>query len=190
MRRKTKNGARKNRHADLSVRLRVGNEEHLLERLENCSVPLVLILDGIQDPHNLGACLRTAAAAGVDAVVVPKDRAVSLTDTVRRIACGGAESVPFHQVTNLAGTLKRLKDAGIWIVGTSDHAEKSLYDVDLTCPTGIVIGGEADGVRRLTADSCDHLVSIPMLGKVPCLNASVATGVALFEVVRQRGILK
>ena len=187
MARKKSGRARGNRHADLTAKVRVGNEEHLLERLSESAVPFALILDGIQDPHNLGACLRTAAAAGVDAVVVPKDRAVSLTDTARKIACGGAESVPFFQVTNLVSALRKLKERGIWIVGTSDRADRSLYDLDLKCPTAVVIGGEADGIRRLTADTCDFLVSIPMApGKVPCLNASVATGVALFEVVRQR----
>jgi 23S rRNA (guanosine2251-2'-O)-methyltransferase len=186
MRRKAKNSARGNKHADLSARVRIGNEEHLRERVEACPLPFILILDGIQDPHNLGACLRTADAAGVDAVVVPKDRAVSLTDTVRKIACGAAESVPFFQVTNLVAVMKTRKEAGVWIVGTSDRAEKSLYELDMTCPTALVIGGEADGIRRLTADSCDFLASIPMSGKVPCLNASVAAGVALFEVVRQR----
>ena len=186
MARKKHKPVRVNKHANLATKVVIGNEEHLYERLKKCANPFVLILDGIQDPHNLGACLRTADAAGVDAVIIPKDRAVSLTDTVRKIACGAAETVPFFQVTNLATVMKKLKENGIWLVGTSDRAKQSLYDLDLRTPTGIVIGGEADGVRRLTGDSCDFLVSIPMLGEVPCLNASVATGVTLFEVVRQR----
>ena len=186
MGRKKHKPARGNKHTDLSVKVTIGNEEHLYERIKKCANPFVLILDGIQDPHNLGACLRTADAAGVDAVVVPKDRAVSLTDTVRKISCGAAESVPFFQVTNLATVMKKLKEEGIWIVGTSDKAKQSLYDLDLTGSICVVIGGEADGVRRLTSDSCDFLASIPMRGEVPCLNASVATGVSLFEVVRQR----
>ena len=148
--------------------------------------PLLLILDEIQDPHNLGACLRTADAAGVDAVIVPKDRAVSLTETVRKIACGAAENIMFIQATNIASVMRKLKELGIWIVGTSDRADRSLYQVDMKGGTAIVIGSEAKGMRKLTTDLCDFLVSIPMSGKVECLNASVATGVCLFEAVRQR----
>jgi len=148
--------------------------------------PFLLVLDGIQDPHNLGACLRSADAAGVHAVIAPKDRAVSITDTVRTVARGAAESVPFVQVTNLARTIKELQKEGIWFVATADEATQTLYDIELTGPLAMVIGSEGKGVRRLTAEYCDFLVRIPMAGKVECLNASVATGVCLFEAVRQR----
>lgn len=148
--------------------------------------PLLLILDGVQDPHNLGACLRSADGAGVAAVIVPKDRAVHLTETVRKIACGAAESVPFVPVTNLARCLRDLKNAGIWLVGTADEATQSIYDIELHGPIAIVMGAEGAGVRRLTAEECDFLVRIPMAGSVECLNVSVATGVCLFEAVRQR----
>lgn len=178
--------ARKNRHADLGAKLFIKTEEHLIAELDKTKNPLLLILDGIQDPHNLGACLRTADAAGVTAVIVPKDRAVSITETVRKIACGAAESVMFVQVTNLATCMTKLKEKGVWIVGTSDQAEKSFYELDLTGSTAIVIGAEGSGMRRLTTDKCDFLGVIPMQGKVECLNASVATGVSLYEAVRQR----
>ena len=190
MRKKKSQSARKNRHSDLSQRIFIKNESHLFEALKDKKNPLLLILDEIQDPHNLGACLRTADAAGVDAVIVPKDRAVSLTDTVRKIACGAAENIMFIQATNLATVIRKLKDLGVWIVGTSDRADRSLYQVDLTGATAMVIGSEAKGMRKLTTDLCDFLVSIPMQGKVECLNASVATGVSLFEAVRQRTATK
>ncbi len=165
----------------------VKSETELFSILENLKeAPLLLILDGVQDPHNLGACLRSADAAGVHAVVAPKDRAVSLTDTVRTVACGAAEIVPFVQVTNLARTMKELQDSGLWLVGTADESEQSLYDARLTGPLGIVMGAEGKGLRRLTRDKCDFLVKIPMHGSVECLNVSVATGVCLFEAVRQR----
>ena len=189
MRKKTnKESARRNKHSDLSRKVFVKNEAHLSELVNAKRNPFLLILDEIQDPHNLGACLRTADAAGVDAVVVPKKRAVSLTETVRKIACGAAESVMFVQVVNLAETIRRLKKDGVWIVGTSDRAEKSLYDADLTGPLAIVIGSEASGIRKLTGDLCDDLVFIPMNGKVECLNASVAAGICMFEAVRQRSV--
>ena len=177
---------RGNEHANLGARIRVLGEEHLFSALPGFRNPLILILDGIQDPHNLGACLRSADAAGVDAVIVPKDRAVSLTDTVRKIACGAAESVMFVQVTNLATVMQKLKGNGVWLTGTSDRVEKSVYEIDFRGPSGVVIGAEGSGIRRLTADRCDYLASIPMRGKVECLNASVATGVVLFEALRQR----
>ena len=148
--------------------------------------PLLLILDGVQDPHNLGACLRTADAAGVVAVVTPRDRSVGLTATVRKVACGAAELVPFVQVTNLARCLRDLAELGIYLIGTSDTAEQSLYSMDLRGPLGIVMGAEGDGMRRLTKETCDALVSIPMHGQVSSLNVSVASGVCLFEAVRQR----
>ena len=149
--------------------------------------PFILILDCVQDPHNLGAILRTADAAGVHAVVAPKDKAVGITETVRRVSVGAADHVPFAQVTNLARTMEKLKAAGVWLVGTSDHVKsKSIYEIDLKGPLGLVMGAEEKGMRRLTEENCDFLASIPMAGKVECLNVSVATGVCVFEAVRQR----
>lgn len=180
-------GARQNRHADLSKGTAARDESDIPKILaEAGEAPLILVLDGVQDPHNLGACLRSADAAGVTAVIVPKDRAVHLTQTVRKIACGAAESVPFVAVTNLARCLRDLKKAGLWLVGTADEATQSIYDVELHGPTVIVMGAEGAGVRRLTSEECDYLVRIPMAGSVECLNVSVATGVCLFESVRQR----
>jgi 23S rRNA (guanosine2251-2'-O)-methyltransferase len=150
------------------------------------TAPLLLVLDGVQDPHNLGACMRTADAAGVAAVIVPKDRAAGLSATVRKVASGAAESVPLIQVTNLARTLRWLKEREVWIVGTDDQAEHSLYGAKLTGPLAIVLGAEGTGLRRLTRESCDALVSIPMRGIVESLNVSVAAGVLLYEAVRQR----
>ena len=147
--------------------------------------PLVLVLDGVTDPHNLGACLRTADAAGVDFVIAPRDRAVGLNATVRKSASGAAERLPFIQVTNLARALKRLQDAGLWITGTTADGD-ALYTVDLTGPRVIVMGSEGKGMRRLTQEHCDQLVNIPMAGSVESLNVSVATGVVLYEVVRQK----
>ncbi len=180
---------RANRHFDLSKVVAVFPEEKLDSILETVEKPLLLVLDGIQDPHNLGACLRVADAAGVNAVVVPKNRAASITPTVRKIACGGAENVVFVQVVNIPRTLEKITHQGVFILGTSDKATKSLYDFDLTGPTAIVIGSEANGMRRLTSERCGALASIPMSGKVECLNASVSAGVVLFEVVRQRKML-
>lgn len=148
---------------------------------------LLLVLDGVTDPHNLGACLRTADAAGVTAVVVPRDRAAGLTPAVRKVASGAAETVPFVQVTNLARTLDRLKQAGMWVVGTGDDAPQTLYQADLKGPLALVMGAEGQGMRRLTRERCDLLVRIPMQGTVSSLNVSVAAGVCLFEAVRQRG---
>lgn len=173
-------------YVDLSARVTARGEEDLYTLLEKVKTPLLLILDRIQDPHNLGACLRTADAAGAHAVIAPKIRAVSLTDTVRRISAGAAEHVPFVQVTNLARTLRQLQEDGLRIVGTTDEAEGTLYDADLTGPLGIVMGFEGSGMRRLTAKTCDELVRIPMSGAVECLNISVAAGVCLYEAVRQR----
>jgi 23S rRNA (guanosine2251-2'-O)-methyltransferase len=149
---------------------------------------LVLVLDGVTDPHNLGACLRSAAAAGITAVVVPKDRAVGLTPVVRRAAAGGAERVPLIAVTNLARTLRELKDAGVWITGLAGDTDRSLYAIDFTGPVAIALGGEGEGMRRLTRESCDFVASIPMPGGMESLNVSVATGVALFEALRQRSV--
>jgi 23S rRNA (guanosine2251-2'-O)-methyltransferase len=165
-----------------------GGEKELDEILENYDgPPLLLILDNIQDPHNLGACLRTADAAGVTAVITPRDNSVGLTPVVCKVASGAAETVPFLQVTNLARTLKWLKKQwGVWLVGTSDQATQSLFDSDLSGPVGIVMGSEGSGLRRLVEQECDFLVSLPMAGVVESLNVSVATGVCLFEAVRQR----
>ena len=147
---------------------------------------LVLVLDGVTDPHNLGACLRSAAAAQVTAVIVPKDRAVGLTPVVRRAAAGGAERVPLITVTNLARTLRVLKDAGVWITGLAGDTDTSVYDVDFKGPVAIVLGSEGEGLRRLTRELCDFVAKIPMPGTMESLNVSVATGVALFEALRQR----
>lgn len=147
---------------------------------------LILILDGVTDPHNLGACLRVADGAGAHAIIVPKDRSAQLNATVSKVASGAAETMPFVAVTNLARAMRELQDAGVWLIGTSDDAEKTLYDVDLTGPTAIVMGAEGEGMRRLTKETCDELVSIPMLGGVESLNVSVASGVALYEARRQR----
>ena len=148
--------------------------------------PLVLVLDGIQDPHNLGACLRTAEAAGVHLVVICKDRSAGITPVVRRAASGAAETLAIIQATNLARVLRTLKKHGIWLAGTSDEASDSLYDTDLTGPMALVMGSEGSGLRRLTAELCDYLVRIPMAGHVESLNVSVATGVCLYEINRQR----
>ncbi len=158
--------------------------ENILDGLE--TPPLLLVLDGVQDPHNLGACLRTADAAGVHAVIVPRDRAVGITPVVRKVASGAAEHVPFIQVTNLARTLRGLKARGIWVIGSDGEANVSLFEADLTGPLALVMGAEGKGLRRLTRESCDWLMAIPMAGWVESLNVSVAAGVSLFEIVRQR----
>lgn len=159
--------------------------------LEDCLVsltlpPFLLVLDEVQDPHNLGACLRTAEAAGIHAVIVPKHRACTLTPTVRKIASGAAETVPFIQVTNLATTLRWLQDQGVWLVGADQAGHSSLFETHLTGPLALVLGAEGSGLRRLTRELCDVLVSIPMLGKIESLNVSVAAGICLYEAVRQR----
>jgi 23S rRNA (guanosine2251-2'-O)-methyltransferase len=148
--------------------------------------PFLLVLDGVQDPHNLGACLRTADAAGVTAVIVPKDRAAGLSAVVRKVASGAAETIPLIQVTNLARTLRGLKEREVWIIGTDDEAQHSVFDSKLTGPIALVLGAEGTGLRRLTKDNCDLLVSIPMRGVVESLNVSVAAGVLLYEALRQR----
>jgi 23S rRNA (guanosine2251-2'-O)-methyltransferase len=147
---------------------------------------LLLVLDGIQDPHNLGACLRTADACGVDAVIIPRDRAVKVNATVRKVAAGGAESVPVIEVTNITRSLKDLQQAGVWIFGTSGDAADSLYEHDFNGPVALVMGAEGSGLRRLTMASCDHLLKLPMRGQVESLNVSVATGVCLYEILRSR----
>jgi len=160
--------------------------EAILDGIEG--EPLVLVLDGVQDPHNLGACLRTAEAAGVDLVIICKDRSAGITPVVRRAASGAAEVMPIIQATNLARVLRELKKRGIWLAGTSDEATESLYGKDLGGPLALVMGSEGTGMRRLTTELCDYLVNIPMAGQVESLNVSVATGVCLYEINRQRQI--
>lgn len=178
------------RHQGVCAQMRVtgplgeGALDELLDQLTGA--PLLLVLDGVQDPHNLGACLRTADAAGVNAVIVPRDRAAGLSPTVRKVASGAAETVPLIQVTNLARTLRWLKERDFWLVGADGDAEQDMYDADLKGRTALVMGAEGQGLRRLTREACDLLVRIPMLGVIESLNVSVATGVLLFEAVRQR----
>lgn len=148
--------------------------------------PLFLVLDSVQDPHNLGACIRTAVAAGVTAVIIPKDRAAHVNETVRKVASGGVEEMTIITVTNLARALQELKQAGVWLVGTSGNAQQTIYDVDMTVAIAIVMGGEEKGLRQLTEKECDYLASIPLLGEIESLNVSVAAGVSLYEVIRQR----
>jgi 23S rRNA (guanosine2251-2'-O)-methyltransferase len=180
---------RTHRHSDLGAKLSIGDEDQLFGLLDKLMVPpFLLILDCIQDPHNLGACLRSANAAGVHAVIAPKDRSVSLTDVVRRVACGAAEKTPLINVTNLARTMKELQKKGIWMVGTQLAANRNLFECKLTGPLALVVGSEGEGIRRLTAETCDDLVSIPMLGSVESLNVSVSAGICLFEAVRQRSL--
>lgn len=158
--------------------------EELLDRTEGA--PLLLVLDGVTDPHNLGACLRTADAAGALAVIIPKDKSATLNATVRKVACGAAEVIPLVAVTNLARTLEKLQQRGLWVVGTAGEADKEIYDQDLSGPIVLVMGAEGKGMRRLTREHCDFLVKLPMAGSVSSLNVSVASGVCLFEALRQR----
>ena len=162
--------------------------EELLDRADG--PPLLLVLDGVTDPHNLGACMRTADAAGALAVIVPKDKSATLNATVRKVACGAAEVIPLVAVTNLARTLEKLQQRGLWVVGTAGEAEQSLYDQDLKGPIVLIMGAEGRGMRRLTREHCDYLVRLPMAGSVSSLNVSVATGVCLFEALRQRTSVK
>lgn len=163
------------------------HEKQLPELLAAAPAPaLVLVLDGITDPHNLGACLRSADAAGVALVIAPKDKSAGLNATVRKVACGAAETVPFIAVTNLARAMKQLQEAGLWLVGLAGEADQSLFETDLSGPIAIVMGAEGAGLRRLTREHCDYLAKLPMAGAVSSLNVSVATGIALFEAVRQR----
>ncbi len=162
--------------------------DELLEQLEASGVasPLILVLDGVTDPHNLGACLRVADGAGAHAVIAPKDHAAGINATVSKVASGAAETMPYFMVTNLARTLGELKERNIWCIGTSDDAPKTIYDVDLKGPVALVLGAEGEGMRQLTRKTCDELVSIPMHGAVESLNVSVASGVCLYEALRQR----
>ena len=165
--------------------------DELLDDLqEQGTVPLLLVLDGVTDPHNLGACLRVADGAGAHAVIAPKDHAAGINATVAKVASGAAETVPYFMVTNLARTLNELKERSIWVTGTSDDAERTLYDVDFKGPTALVLGAEGAGMRQLTRKTCDQLVRIPMMGAVESLNVSVASGVCLYEARRQRGVLR
>ncbi len=164
------------------------DESDLDQLLDSTPVPLLLVLDGVTDPHNIGACLRTADAAGAHALIVPKDKSGGLTGTARKVACGAAEVVPFIQVTNLSRTLKQLQDKGVWLIGTAGEAEQLIYDCKLSGPMALVMGAEGKGMRRLTRETCDELVKLPMAGSVSSLNVSVATGVCLYEIVRQRGL--
>ena len=154
--------------------------------LDTLTEPLLLLLDGVTDPHNLGACLRVADGAGAHAVVAPRDRSCGINATVSKVASGAADTVPYFAVTNLARTMEELKERNIWITGTSDAAKTTLFDADLRGATALVLGAEGEGMRRLTGERCDQLVSIPMAGSVESLNVSVAAGVCLFEAVRQR----
>ncbi|MBF5004465.1 23S rRNA (guanosine(2251)-2'-O)-methyltransferase RlmB [Diaphorobacter caeni] len=163
--------------------------DDLLDQLEADGVknPLLLVLDGVTDPHNLGACLRVADGAGVHAVIAPKDNAAGINATVAKVASGAAETVPYFMVTNLARTLNELKERNIWCIGTSGDADRTIYEVDLKGAVALVLGAEGDGMRQLTRKTCDQLVSIPMKGAVESLNVSVASGVCLYEALRQRG---
>lgn len=170
--------------ADLNER----DLESFIRQVASKSVPLLLILDQVQDPHNFGACLRTADAAGVHAVIVAKDNASPMTPVVQKVASGAAETMPIFRVTNLARSMELLKQTGVWLIGTSDRAQSTLYQADLTGPLAIVMGAEGKGMRQLTTKNCDSLLRLPMAGTVvSSLNVSVATGVCLYEVVRQRG---
>ncbi len=182
-----KREARLNRHLTGSVSVPLFDENGILEEIEKLEEdPFLLLLDGVEDPHNLGACLRTADAAGVHAVIAPKKGSTGLTETVRRIACGGADQVPYVRVPNLNNFIRQLKDMNIWCVATSDRGEDDLYQASMTGPLALIMGAEGKGVKRLTAELSDTLIHIPMFGSVDCLNLSVATGVCLFEAIRQR----
>lgn len=178
------------RHQGVAARVVATTQKQTLEELLESlrELPLLLVLDGITDPHNLGACLRVANAAGAHAVIAPKDHAAGVNATVSKVASGAAEITPYYMVTNLARTLADLKDRNIWVVGTDERAEKTLFQADLPKSIAWVLGAEGPGMRRLTRESCDLLVRIPMQGQVESLNASVAAGICLFESVRTRGI--
>lgn len=176
-------------HQGIVARVKPGRqyqENDLPDLLENVETPFLLILDGVTDPHNLGACLRCADAAGVHAIIVPRDRSAQLNATAKKVASGAAETVPLIRVTNLARTMRFLQEQNIWIVGTAGEADHNLYQSKMTGPMALVMGAEGEGMRRLTREHCDELISIPMAGSVSSLNVSVATGICLFEAVRQR----
>ncbi|CAI0950299.1 23S rRNA (guanosine(2251)-2'-O)-methyltransferase RlmB [Serratia proteamaculans] len=176
-------------HQGIIARVREGRqyqENDLPKLLESVDTPFLLVLDGVTDPHNLGACLRSADAAGVHAVIVPRDRSAQLNATAKKVACGAAENVPLIRVTNLARTLRLLQEMNVWVVGTAGEADHTLFQSKMTGPMALVMGAEGEGMRRLTREHCDELISIPMAGTVSSLNVSVATGICLFEAVRQR----
>ena len=180
-------------HQGVVARVKLGKtytendlDDILQQSAQKGEQPFLLILDGVTDPHNLGACLRNADAAGVQAIIVPKDNAARLTPTVRKVAVGAAETVPLVQVTNLARTMKKLQQHGVWIIGTAGETDTCLYEVQLSGAMALVMGAEGKGMRRLTRETCDQLVKLPMAGSVSSLNVSVATGICLFEIVRQR----
>jgi len=176
------------RHQGVVARVEAVAHSHSLDDTLDAAegVPLLLVLDGITDPHNLGACLRVADGAGAQAVIAPKDHAVGVNATVAKVASGAAETVPYFMVTNLARTLNELKERDIRVIGTSDTAEKTLYELDLSGPVALVLGAEGSGMRQLTAKTCDELVKLPMHGAVESLNVSVASGICLYEALRQR----
>lgn len=174
------------RHSKGPTIVYLENEDDLFARIEQTENPLILVLEGVQDPHNLGACLRTASGANVTAVLAPVKGSCGITPTVRDISCGGADDVPFLKVKNIGMLLRKFSDIGIQIIGTSDRGESSLYQMNLKGPTVFVLGSEGWGLRKVTGDLCNHLVSIPMAGTVDCLNVSVSAGVCLYEAVRQR----
>ncbi len=177
----------RNTHSKTEARISTLDEDEALNLLNSIEEdPLLLILDQVQDPRNLGACLRSADGAGVCLVVLPSDRSAGLTDVVRHVAAGAAESLPIARVKNLARFMKKLQERGIRLVGTSDQAKSTIFESNLLGPLGLVMGAEETGIRRLTSDNCDLLVNIPMKGTIECLNVSVATGVCLFEIYRQR----
>ncbi len=178
--------ARPNRHSAPVSGIPQVSEQDLYDHIVAAEEPLLLILDEVTDPHNLGACLRSANAAGALAVVTPRHHSAGVTETVARISCGAASTTPVVQVTNLARAMRKFQELGLWLVGTDDGADRTLYETDLKGPIGLVMGAEGTGMRRLTREGCDFLVHVPMRGTVPCLNVSVAAGVCLFEAVRQR----
>jgi 23S rRNA (guanosine2251-2'-O)-methyltransferase len=186
--------AKKQNHQGVMLEVRQASRktEHdlddVLEQHKNNN-PLYLILDSVQDPHNLGACIRTADAAGVTAVIIPKDRAASINETVRKVASGAVENVTVISVVNLVRALKKIKESGVWVVGTTGDAKESIYDLELTAPTAIVMGGEGKGMRASVEKECDYLGSLPIIGHIESLNVSVAAGVVLYEVVRQRSAI-
>ena len=174
-------------HGNPQASISTLDEDEAIDLLDSIQKdPFILILDQVQDPRNLGACLRSADAAGVDLVIMPSDRSAGLTDVVRHVASGAAESLPLARAKNLSRFMKKLQEKGIRLVGTSDQAKKNVFEADLKGSLGLVVGAEGTGIRRLTAENCDLLINIPMSGSVECLNVSVATGICLFEVFRQR----
>ena len=185
------NKAGDDRHQGVIARVKPApqlNETDLADLLDRTEQPFLLILDGVTDPHNLGACMRSADAAGVTAIIVPKDNASKITPTVQKVACGAAETVPFIQVTNLARTMRFLQEQRVWIIGTAGETDQTLYQTEFKGPVALAMGAEGTGLRRLTREHCDELVKIPMVGSVSSLNVSVATGICLFEVLRQRSL--